>query len=172
MGASEDEMVGWHSRHNGHEFEEAPGDGDGQGSLICCTPGGHKESDTIKRLNNEEWPCKKRSGCKHSLRDNHVGTRGADGSLQARRGGPAHTWITDFQPLEPGGKDVCCLRAPPSLWALLGQLERTKAEAVLPTLGERHAGAGDHSPALGTSPLITPRPADLGALSKLRGGVN
>ena len=43
MGASEDEMVGWHSRHNGHEFEEAPGDGDGQGSLICCTPGGHKE---------------------------------------------------------------------------------------------------------------------------------
>ena len=92
---AEDERVGWHHRLNGHEFEEVPGDGDGQGSLICCTPGGHKESDTTKRL-NKEWPCKKRSGCKHSLRDDHVSTLGADGSLQARRGVPAHTWITDF----------------------------------------------------------------------------
>ena len=47
----QDEMVGWHHRLNGHEFEQAPGVGDGQGSLACCSPGGCKESDTIKRLN-------------------------------------------------------------------------------------------------------------------------
>ena len=35
---SEDEMVGWHHRLNGHEFEQAPGDGEGQGSLACCSP--------------------------------------------------------------------------------------------------------------------------------------
>ena len=44
-GTTEDEMVGWHHRLNGQEFEQAPGDGDGQGSLVCCSPWGHKESD-------------------------------------------------------------------------------------------------------------------------------
>ena len=38
----EDEMVGWHHRHNRHEFEQAPGVGDGQGSLACCSPWGHR----------------------------------------------------------------------------------------------------------------------------------
>ena len=37
---------------NGHEFEQAPGGGEGQGSLACCSPGGRKESDTTERLNN------------------------------------------------------------------------------------------------------------------------
>ena len=37
-GMTEDEMVGWHHRLNGHEFEQAPGDGEGQGSLACCSP--------------------------------------------------------------------------------------------------------------------------------------
>ena len=45
-------MVGWHHRLNGHEFEQTPGDGEGQGSLVCCSPWGHKESDTSERLNN------------------------------------------------------------------------------------------------------------------------
>ena len=49
---TEDELVGWHHRLNGHEFEQAPGVGDGQGSLACCSPWGHKESDTTERLNN------------------------------------------------------------------------------------------------------------------------
>ena len=40
-----DEMVGWHHRFNGHEFEETPGDGEGQGSLVCCRPWGNKELD-------------------------------------------------------------------------------------------------------------------------------
>jgi len=39
----EDEMVGWYHRLNGHEFEQAPGEGEGQGSLACCNPWGHKE---------------------------------------------------------------------------------------------------------------------------------
>ena len=53
MGATEDEMVGWHHQLNGHEFEQAPGDSEGQGSLGCCSPWGHKESDTTGRLNNK-----------------------------------------------------------------------------------------------------------------------
>ena len=56
-------MVGWHHRLNGHEFEQAPGDGDGQGTdvlqemvkdrgLTCCSPWGCKESDTTERLDD------------------------------------------------------------------------------------------------------------------------
>ena len=41
---TEHEMVGWHHQLNGHEFEETPGDS-GQGSLVCCSPWGHKESE-------------------------------------------------------------------------------------------------------------------------------
>ena len=44
-------MVGWHHRLDGHKFEQAPGVGDENGSLACCSPWGHKESDMIKRLN-------------------------------------------------------------------------------------------------------------------------
>ena len=42
---TEDEMVGWHHRLNGHEFERAPGVDDGQGSLACCNPRDRKELD-------------------------------------------------------------------------------------------------------------------------------
>ena len=51
---TEDEMVGWRHRLNGHEFEQAPGDSEGQGSLVCCSPWGHKESDMTERLNNNK----------------------------------------------------------------------------------------------------------------------
>ena len=44
-------MIGWHHQLNGHEFEQALGGGEGQGSLVCCSPGGHKELDTTERLN-------------------------------------------------------------------------------------------------------------------------
>ena len=47
----EDEMVGWHHRLNGHELEQALGDDEGQGSLVCCGSWDHKESDTTERLN-------------------------------------------------------------------------------------------------------------------------
>ena len=48
---TEGEMVGWHHQLNGHEFEQALGVGDGQGSLVCCSPWGHKEADTTEWLN-------------------------------------------------------------------------------------------------------------------------
>ena len=48
---SEDEMVGWHHWRDGHEFVQALGVGNGQGSLACCGPWGHKESDTAEQLN-------------------------------------------------------------------------------------------------------------------------
>ena len=50
-GTTEDEIVGWHHWHNGHEFGETSGVGDGQGSLACCSSWGHKESDTTEQLN-------------------------------------------------------------------------------------------------------------------------
>ena len=53
-GMTEDEMVGWHHRLNGHEFGQAPGDGEGQGSLVCCSPWGCKELDMTKRLNSNK----------------------------------------------------------------------------------------------------------------------
>ena len=46
-GATEDATVGWHHRFNAHELAQTPGDSEGQGSLMCCSPWGHKESDTI-----------------------------------------------------------------------------------------------------------------------------
>ena len=51
-GMTEDQMVGWHHWLNGHEFEQAPGDGEGEGILVCCSPRGHKKSDTTEWLNN------------------------------------------------------------------------------------------------------------------------
>ena len=45
-GMIEDEMIEWHHRLNGHEFEQTPGVSEGQGNLVCCNPWGHKESDT------------------------------------------------------------------------------------------------------------------------------
>ena len=42
-------MLGWHHWLNGHEFEQAPGDGEGQGSLVCCSPWGRKESDMTEQ---------------------------------------------------------------------------------------------------------------------------
>ena len=50
-GDDEDEMVGWHHWFDGREFEQTPGVGDGEGSLVCCSPWGHKELDTTEQLN-------------------------------------------------------------------------------------------------------------------------
>ena len=50
-GMTQGEMVGWHHGLYGHEFEQALGVGDGQGSLACCSPWGHKESDMTEQLN-------------------------------------------------------------------------------------------------------------------------
>ena len=49
-------MVSWHYWLNGHEFEQAPGVGDGRGGLVCCSPWGHKELDMIERPNKKKKP--------------------------------------------------------------------------------------------------------------------
>ena len=59
-GTTEDEMVGWHHRLNGHEFEYALGVGDGQGVLACCSPWDHKQSDRTEWLNWNELKLLKR----------------------------------------------------------------------------------------------------------------
>ena len=51
-GVAEDEIVGWHHRHNGHEFEQTPGEKGGQRSLASCSPWGLKELNTTEQLNN------------------------------------------------------------------------------------------------------------------------
>ena len=50
-GMTDDEMVGWHHRLNGHEFGWTPGVGDGQGGLVCCSPWSRQELDMTERLN-------------------------------------------------------------------------------------------------------------------------
>ena len=55
-GPTEDEMVGWHHRLYGHEFEQAPGVGNGQGSLACCSPWGLKESDMTENWTDWLYP--------------------------------------------------------------------------------------------------------------------
>ena len=52
----EDEVVGWHHQLNGHEFEQALGNGEGQGRLACCSPWDNKELDMTEKLNNRPWP--------------------------------------------------------------------------------------------------------------------
>ena len=49
---TEDKMVEWHHQMDGHDFDQGLGVGDGQGSLVCCSPWGHKELDTTELLNN------------------------------------------------------------------------------------------------------------------------
>ena len=59
-GMTEDEMIGWHHRLNGHEFEQTLGDSEGQGSLACYSPRGHKVSDKAGKLNNNKKNKKRR----------------------------------------------------------------------------------------------------------------
>ena len=51
---TEDEMVGWHHQVKGHESEQAPGDGEGHGSLACCSPWDHKELDTTEATQQQQ----------------------------------------------------------------------------------------------------------------------
>ena len=54
-GTTENQMTGWFHQLNGYELEQAPGDGEGQESLACCSPWGCKESDMAERLNGTDW---------------------------------------------------------------------------------------------------------------------
>ena len=79
---TEDEIVGWHHSLDGHEFEQAPGVGDGQGRLVCCSPHGCKESDTTEGLNGTELVrCSGRSIHTH-LPPNPLAPILSSGSLQ------------------------------------------------------------------------------------------
>ena len=73
---TEDKMVGWHHQLDGREFGQVPGVGDGQRSLVCCSPWGLKESDMTEQLNNNNkkllWG---RSVCKQQLSHLYMTTR-------------------------------------------------------------------------------------------------
>ena len=70
-GMTEVEMVGCHHRLDGHEFEQAPVVGDGQGSLTCCSPWGHKESYMTERLNWTELNKQTEKSCMWPAWRNH-----------------------------------------------------------------------------------------------------
>ena len=68
-------MVGWYHGLNGHESGQTPGDCEGQGSLACCSPWGHKESATTEWLNNKNLKVTRRAACLNkviSLKLRHV----------------------------------------------------------------------------------------------------
>ena len=81
---TEDEMVGWQHRLNGHEFQEAPGEGEGQVSLACCSPWGRKESDTTELLSNHHrWFSGKESAYQSAcLQEAQVRSLGQEDSLE------------------------------------------------------------------------------------------
>ena len=85
---TEREMVGWHHQLDGHEFEQAPGDGIGWGSLACCSPWGCKETDTTEQPNNNrgqgpEVRCQRLESVVKSSRvrgqRSEVGSQGSEG---------------------------------------------------------------------------------------------
>ena len=65
-GTTEDKKVGWHHWLNGHESEQVPGDGEGQGSLACGSPWGRKELSTTEKLNNYYWVGRVRHNWAHT----------------------------------------------------------------------------------------------------------
>ena len=69
-GMTENEMIGWHHRLSGHEFEQTLGDTEGEGSLVFCSPWGFKDSDTTEWLNN-----KLGSGCQFLLHNREKGSK-------------------------------------------------------------------------------------------------
>ena len=66
-GTTENKMVGWHHQFDGHKFEQAPGIGDGQGSLLCCIPWSHKELDMIEWLNCTDYSHVRKNGADEAL---------------------------------------------------------------------------------------------------------
>ena len=75
-GKTEYKMVGWHHCLNGHEFEQALGDSEGQERLACCSPWGHKESDMTK-----DWTTTTKNGLKEASKEIKIAPQ-EDGSLE------------------------------------------------------------------------------------------
>ena len=83
-------MVGWHRWLNGHEFEQAPGDGEGQGSPACCSPWGHTELETAEWLNNNCNMSREPGSCCSALNSDiwHLAAQGWQYSFL--------TWLTSW----------------------------------------------------------------------------
>ena len=111
---TEDEVIGWQHQRNAHEFEQTLGDGEGQGSLACCSPWGRKESDTTEPLSNNRAGTKRRwaSGQRRERRSHShgQGPGGHQGHSQGRGAGrlkclQGRPWTRQAQGLtrDPGG---------------------------------------------------------------------
>ena len=89
-------MIGWHHQLNGHEFEQTPRDGEGQGSLACCSPWGCKESDTTEQLNDHPG---KEGGSEEEITENTERTKPHRAwevlfSVRTVAGWLARPWVT------------------------------------------------------------------------------
>ena len=82
---TEGEMVGWHHWLNGPEFEQTLGDREGQGSLACCSPWGHKESDTTQQLKNKYLLCLDTGLNEHTVWRNQAWSLRPSQFLQSKR---------------------------------------------------------------------------------------
>ena len=109
---TEDKMVGWHHWLKGHEFEKALGDGEGQGSLVCCSPWGRKESDTTKQLNKNGslalFP-KTTFYFTHESIYSYIGSKlGFPGGWDGKKNLPAiqETWVQSLGWENPLGKEM------------------------------------------------------------------
>ena len=101
-GTTEDDMVGWHHWFDGHEFEQAPGVGDGQGSLACCSPWGHKESDMTEWVNYTDplgltgWISLQSKGLSRAFSNTTVQKRQFFGTqLSSQSNSHIHTWLLE-----------------------------------------------------------------------------
>ena len=101
---TEDEMVGWHHQLNGHEFEEAPGVGDGQGSLACCS---RKALDMTQQLNNKQQQSKEEeNGVKQAERYKHKGSEWEHKNLENYK--QLHALLTPCSKFQNGGNERQC----------------------------------------------------------------
>ena len=97
-GMTEGEMVGWHHRLNGYGFEQTPGDGEGLGSLVCCSPWSSKEPDTTEWLNNsncEIWQRRPHLSCASRMNVRRNGKPGKANSTN--KGSGAGKWKTQIE---------------------------------------------------------------------------
>ena len=121
---TEDEMVGWHHRLNGHESEQTLGDSEGQGSLVCCSPWGCIESDTNYWLNNNNSP---ESYLRNTQFQSAVALQVGEGKYS--------TWGHTSHPLPPKGtekhRNTCEVHSP-ELTKTLGSNHRTLKHFSLP----------------------------------------
>ena len=128
----EDEMVGWHHRLNGHEFEQTLGVGDGQGGLACCSPWGHRELDMTEQLNREGNGTPLQYSCLENPMDRGAWKAAVHGVTEGWTQLSDFTFTFDFHALEKELATHSSVLA----WRIPGTME----PGGLPSMGSHRVG--------------------------------